>query len=244
MSEDFLKAIKKAKTCRDYHTESLTDKRSHDDKPKEKQELNIKPILEAISSAPSEYGLKPYSIHVINRKKNPEMIARMAEGCWKNISKCSDLLVFVVKTDSRFAVDQFIEMRALDKYNPDYAELIRSRFYSMSHAEYDQWASNQAYIALGYALAAVATMNDRDEVTSNVACCPMTHFEPSKAYSLMESLPEGSPPNQNQSKYRPMLLLPIGYSGQANKAEKSCSSSPEKGAADPLPSPVDLIVHY
>ena len=101
----------------------------------------------------------------------PELIQQLPGVCYgqAHVGQASAVLVFVAKKDCVAAGDKFIALRQLKQYAPPYAEMIEG-FMSGIKASggSKEWCKRQAYIALGFGLAAAAE--------HKVASCPMEGF--------------------------------------------------------------------
>ena len=158
---------------------------------------NLSKILEAIRKTPTGFGVMPFRVLVIS---NDELRAKLKVASWNQnqIDTSSELLVFVANTDLKKMSDEFFE--ELSGGNAEkraalkgYEDSVNNFFGNISASEHLRLASEQAYIGLGFGLAAAAEL----EIDS----CPMSGFDP-KAYQEMLGLPENEVP---------VALLPIGY---------------------------------
>jgi len=154
-------------------------------------------ILEAIRKAPTSYGLQPFQVRIIADKKQQEQLTSLAYG-QPQVSTASHLLVFSARTDISSRIDRYIE--ALAGGNDEVLEGLAG-FRGMMHQSLDgltgdaivAWSAKQAYIALGFAMAACAEL----EIDS----CPMEGFDAAGFQKALE-IPEH---------LRPVVLLPIGF---------------------------------
>ena len=158
---------------------------------------NLAKILEAIRKTPTGYGVMPFRVLVIS---NDELRAKLKAASWNQnqIDTSSELLVFVANTDLQKMADEFfVELSGGDATKREalagYEGSARDFLANIPASEHLRLASEQAYIGLGFGLAAAAEL----EIDS----CPMSGFDP-KAYQEMLGLPE------NQV---PVALLSIGY---------------------------------
>ena len=65
------------------------------------------------------------------------------------MSECSSLLIFTARNDPIESVERFISERKLDVTAAGYANYIRNSYNKMDNSTFLQFATNQAYIALG-----------------------------------------------------------------------------------------------
>ena len=142
-------------------------------------------VLEAIRAAPSSFGLQPYRVV---RVRSAELLARLQPACYgqPQVGECAELLVFCARTD--------VEARAEEYLRATGAESIRGMLMGFLAGQPDKvaWAARQAYIALGFGLAAAAE--------AKIASCPMEGFVPAQVADLLE-LP---------STLQPVALLALG----------------------------------
>lgn len=123
---------------------------------------NLAKILEAIRFSPSSYGIQPYKILVI---ENKEIQAKLQEFSYNQpqISSASHLLVFVARADLYAVSDEFFT--ELSGNNPEMREKLAGYENSVKggiEQKYSQnslaYASEQAHIALGFAMSALAEL--------------------------------------------------------------------------------------
>lgn len=124
--------------------------------------VNIKPIRDAIINAPSSYGMQPYHIYEIQDKKLKE---KLRPVCYNQaqISECHTLFVFCVYKDLESRMNEFIKLTHGEEKKPS----ILGYLYSLPTTI--GWAKQQAYLALGFGLAAAAELK--------IASCPMEGFK-------------------------------------------------------------------
>ena len=161
-------------------------------------DADLDQILEAIRLAPASVGLQSYHVYVVS---NQELKDKIQAVSWNQaqIGTSSHLLVFVARTDLLDAKEELFtglsggdtHIRAqLGGYEGMVNGLITGLEASNSGLA---WSAKQAYIALGFGLAAAAELN--------VDSCAMEGFD---AGSVGEIL--GLPSSQT-----PVVMLPIGY---------------------------------
>jgi nitroreductase len=154
-------------------------------------------ILEAIRKAPTSFGLQPFQVRIIANKEKQEKLAAASYG-QSQIPTASHVLVFCARTDISSRIDTYIAALAGGDAEKT-ADL--EGFGKMMHQSLDglagesavAWSAKQAYLALGFAMAACAEL----EIDS----CPMEGFDAAAWHAALE-LPES---------LRPVVLLPIGF---------------------------------
>ncbi len=167
--------------------------------PKEKLER----ILEAISLAPTSFGLQPYSIIVIENKEMLEKIKPIAMG-QPQITEASALLVFAVwDTLTLEKIQDYIALIAKErKVSVDSLKQFQDVMAAqLQNSDSDNfiWNSKQAYIALGFALVAAAV----EEIDST----PMEGFDKNGLDDLL---------NLKEKGLRSSVIMTLGYRDAAN----------------------------
>jgi nitroreductase/dihydropteridine reductase len=125
---------------------------------------DITPILSAACEAPTCFGLQPFKVIVV---ENVEAKARLAPVCYNQpqITECTHLLVFCARNDLEVRLEEYV---AAIGASPETKAMIENMLTHLSHPVH--WAKHQAYLALGFALAAAAE--------KKIASCPMEGFDP------------------------------------------------------------------
>ncbi len=162
-------------------------------------EAKVEAILEAIELTPTSSGLQPYEVLVVT---DPKLRAEIKDVAWgqEQIVDGSHVLAFAVwdnYTEAR--VDEVVEQMAAERGGRTaamdaYYSNLKNSYLPRDAEENYEHAARQAYIALGFALAAAAM----EEVDST----PMEGFDP-KAVDEILGLKERG--------LRSVLLLPLGY---------------------------------
>jgi nitroreductase/dihydropteridine reductase len=129
---------------------------------------DIEPILKAIHLAPTCFGIQPFSVKVVSK---PEHLAALPAMCYgqAQVGQATAVLVFVAKKDAVAEGARFVELKKLPEYAPAYAGMITGFMSGVAAAgKAGSWCERQAYLALGFALAAAAE--------HRIASCPMEGF--------------------------------------------------------------------
>ncbi len=154
-------------------------------------------IFDSIRLAPTSFGLQPFKIL---RVKKAEIKQKIFSAGWKQqqFITAAEVLVFCTRGDVVDRIHQFMELSA--NGNPElreklrgYERVIRGFCEKMTPDELHAWAARQAYIALGFAMAACAELQ--------IDSCPMEGFAPAeidKALQVPEHL-------------RTSVILTLGY---------------------------------
>ena len=155
-------------------------------------------IVETIRMAPSSSGTQPFELFVIT---NPEIRAEIRKVGWDQtqITEGSHLLVFAAwdnySADRIDAVTaQMTEERGELPLLNQYYENLKATYLPREAQTNHDHAARQAYIALGFAMAAAAELE--------VDCCPMEGFDAGKVDEILGLKDKG---------LRSVVLLPLGY---------------------------------
>lgn len=160
----------------------------------------VNTILEAIRLAPTSMGLQPFKILVVESQEMKDKIFDTAAQGQPQIPASSQVLVFACyRNISTEMLDTYYELIRATRPTLPLAKVTAYRqmmnfLTNMSEEDTLNWASRQAYIALGFALAAAAT--------ERVDSVPIEGFSTSKLDALLE-LPE-----QNLGA---VCMMAIGY---------------------------------
>ena len=185
-------------------TESLTwryaTKRMTDQKISEK-DLNT--IIEAISLAPTAFGLQPFRVVVTEKQ---ELLQEIFEKSCPQIvvQQCSHLLIFkAYKNISDEHRESFLQLmkekrNATDDYIETYRQKI-TRVQNSNQINTFEWAIRQAYIALGFAMVAAAELG--------IDSTPIEGFNPAALNEILHI---------DASKEETVVLLTLGYRDEAN----------------------------
>lgn len=176
------------------------------DPNKKVSEPDLTKLKEAIQLSPTSFGLQPFHVKII---ENEALKAKIKPHAWDQaqISDCSHLLVFCVRNDVVDRIDQYFEIatggdQTIREKMAGYEQLMRGALEPRTHADLENWAIRQVYIAHGFALAACAEL----EIDS----CPIEGFVPAEADKILE-FPEH---------IKSVVLMPIGYRAEDPKHEK------------------------
>ena len=132
--------------------------------------VDTKLIDQAIINAPSSYGMQPYHVFKITNKKLKE---KLSPACYDQaqVKECYALYVFCAYTNLEKRMDQYIKLTKGESKR----ESIKT--YLSNLPTKVGWAKQQAYIALGYGLAAATELK--------IASCPMEGFMPDKVAKVL-----------------------------------------------------------
>lgn len=160
--------------------------------------VDTEPVLRAMINAPTSFGMQPYKIIAIKDVATKEKLKPMSYE-QAQVTECDTLFVVCARTD--------VEERANELIAATGAESMRGMISTFLSYLPDKaaWAARQAYIALGFGLAAAAELN--------LAACPMEGF---------------GGPRVAQALGLPHTVVPLAYLAVGSHAS-------DKQAAEPFP---------
>jgi len=137
-------------------------------------ESHVQQLLAATRLSASSYGMQPYRLLVVRSPDIRRDLLAHSMGQEK-VAHCSHLIVFAAQTNiGDETVDQYINQASAVRGVP-IAELrgmsdhYKAALTAMTPQQRQEWAHQQAYIALGNFLTCAALMG--------IDSCPMTGFE-------------------------------------------------------------------
>ena len=156
-------------------------------------------IKEAFSLTASSYGLQPVKMLVIKDKElQKELVSHSYNQ--EQVAQASHVLVFCVENivDEAYIRAHFENEKNIrgteDAVLDSFRSYLIESFSSKKAVDIKEWASKQAYIALGNLLTVCATQQ--------IDSCPMEGFLPKKYDELLHLKKKG---------LSSVLVLPIGY---------------------------------
>ena len=136
-------------------------------------DVDVTPIVEAMVNAPSSFGLQPYKIIAVTNKELKEKLKPVSYN-QSQVAECHTLFVLCARTDVEKRAEEYLE--ATDGVKRGMKDML------MGFVGYlpdkTAWAAKQAYIALGFGLAAAAE--------HKIASCPMEGFNGTEVAKILE----------------------------------------------------------
>ena len=133
-------------------------------------EVDTSKIVKAMTNAPSSFGIQPYKIIAVTNKDLRAQI-RQAAYDQAQVTECHTLFVICARKNVKERAEQYIQESG--------ATMVRDML--MGFLDYlndpTEWAKRQAYIALGFGLAACAEQR--------IASCPMEGFNGSLVSAIL-----------------------------------------------------------
>jgi nitroreductase len=164
----------------------------------------FKAVLNAIRMAPTSLGLQPFHVTIV---KSAEIKAQLAANGWNQpqFTTADYVLVFSARTDvlergNRFTTDMLAKGAPADKMEA-FSNMVKGLDAGFtSNDARIAWSKYQAYIALGFGLAAAAELG--------IDSCPMEGFD-RNAFKKILGLPEN---------HYPAAVLALGNHAAADVA--------------------------
>ncbi len=169
------------------------------DVSKKISQKDLEDLLTAGNLTPTSGGLQPFKIVVVSNDKLKEQLVAASYN-QAQVAEASHLLVFAVEQDiDEGLVDRYIDraaqVRGKDKESLiGYSQSMKQYISSMDTSSRFNWAKSQAYIGLGFVMAAAAEMR--------IDSCPMEGIVPDKYQEILGLAAQN---------LLPVLALPIGY---------------------------------
>ena len=164
---------------------------------------DLNKIIAATNLSASSIGMQTYRLFVIN---NPALQKELGEGSFNSqIAEASHLLVFAAfDSIDQENIDNYIELIAKERETPvaqlaDFKNTISRNLLARTDEENFIWSTKQAYIALGTALIAAATLK--------IDSTPMEGFDAEKFDKIL---------GLKEKKLRSVVLLAVGYRDEEN----------------------------
>lgn len=175
---------------------------------------NLQKILDAIRFAPTSFGIQPYRAVVIS---NQEIKDKLQVASWNQpqIGTASEVIVFVARTDLAAVSDEFFTELSggnteIRENLAGYENMVKGGITGKTAAESLKYASEQAHIGLGFALAAAAELQ--------IDSCALGGFDPAQ-YAEILGLPENEVP---------CVVFPIGYRDASENPRPKFRKSEDK----------------
>ena len=172
-------------------------KKFNPDKVLEPSKLNV--LKEAFNLTATSYGLQPIRLVIVQNKSIQE---QLMEASWnqKQVRDASHILILCTEQniDSHFIRNYFNRVKEIRKTPEDiltpFENFLIEDFEKKSADQIQNWATQQAYLALGNLLTVCAA--------EGIDSCPMEGFKP-ETYSQILGL--------QKHQLNPVLVLPVGY---------------------------------
>lgn len=137
-------------------------------------EEQFQKILHAIHMAPTSFGLQPFHVFIVRDEDVKQKISQAAFG-QPQPKDAPVTLVFCADSDVSAKINTYIETAsggdaAIKESMSSLRDMVNQGIGSASEEQRFAWAAKQAYIALGFGMAACAELG--------IDSCPMEGFNP------------------------------------------------------------------
>ena len=157
-------------------------------------------VLRSMVNAPSSFGLQPYKIVVVQNKEVKEKLSAVSYN-QPQVTECHTLFVLCARSDIEERAEEYLKMTGAEGMREMLMAFIT---YSFKHIpDRIAWSSKQAYIALGFGLAAAAE--------EKIASCPMEGFKSGEVAKILD-LPD--------------TLVPVVYLAVGEKTKNDGTNTP------------------
>ena len=148
-------------------------------------DVDTSKVLKAMVNAPSSFGVQPYKILAVTNK---EIRDQLRPVCYNQpqVTECHTLFVLCARTNVKERAEEFLQVTGAESMR----DMLMGFVNSMPNSS--EWAKRQAYIALGFGLAACAEQK--------IASCPMEGFDPAAISKILNL----------DSTLLPCVLLAVG----------------------------------
>ncbi len=159
----------------------------------------IKILLKAFNLTATSYGLQPLKLVVVENKKIQETLFKHAYF-QQQIKDASHVLVICIQTQfTNKDIDAYFDLEKVTRGTSEeilekYRKQLKENFDNKSALEIQQFATNQAYIALGNLMTVCAV--------ENIDACPMEGFDTFKFDDIL---------GLQKHHLHSVLALPVGY---------------------------------
>ena len=169
------------------------------DSEKKLSDEKLAVLTEAFNLTATSYGLQPLRLVIVSDKELQQKLTEAAMN-QTQVLEASHVLIFCVEQEVKAPyVDDYFENVQKTRNTPEpilkpFREMLKDKFENQSEVQTQQWAVNQAYLALGNLLTVCAL--------EKIDACPMEGFEPRKFEELLGLTEMG---------LNATLVLPVGY---------------------------------
>ncbi len=168
------------------------------DSTKKISEENLQKIREAIRMAPTSLGVQMFSVIEIS---DTEVRGKLKEASYgqAQVTDADRIFIFCARNDGEARIEKMFEVMSggneeIRKNNlKGYEDMVRSSVLRMDPKDLLNWSAKQAYITLGFGLAACAELK--------IDSCPMEGFDGMKVKEVLGLGDE----------FLPIAYLSVGY---------------------------------
>lgn len=177
------------------------------DATKKVSDDNIELLKEAISLAPTSYGLQAYKVLIVT---NQELKDKMSEAAWgqSQVKDASHVFVFAgYNAVTNDHIDEYINLKAdvsgiESEQLKGYGDFMKNTIGFMPAEAQPTWNSKQTYIALGNLMLGAAELK--------IDTCPMEGFAADKIDEIL---------GLSEMGLHASLLCPVGYRHEEDQSQ-------------------------
>lgn len=156
-------------------------------------------IKEAFNLTATSYGLQPIKLVVIKNKNIQKELVSFSMN-QEQVAQASHVLVFCIENQiSEAFISKYFDLVKQVRDTPDhilqpFEDFLKEDFRAKTINEVQNWATKQAYLAMGNLLTVCAI--------ERIDACPMEGFQPSEYDRILKL---------NEKGLKSVLVMPIGY---------------------------------
>jgi nitroreductase len=156
-------------------------------------------LTEAFNLTATSFGLQPLKLVIV---KDKVLQARLVQYSMnqQQVAQASHILIFCIDTniDKSYIEGYFNRIKAIrntsDEILDPFREYLIDDFEKQTQADIEDWATKQAYLAMGNLLTVCAV--------EGIDSCPMEGFDPAKYDEIFGLREQG---------LKSVLVMPVGY---------------------------------
>ena len=159
----------------------------------------IKKLSQAFNLTATSFGLQPLKLIIANNKQLQQELVKHSMN-QEQVAQASHILIFCIETDidTSYVEAYFKRIKSIrntpDEILKPFKDYLIEDFEKQTQKEIEDWATKQAYLAMGNLLTVCAI----EEIDS----CPMEGFDPEQYDEIF---------NLKEKGLKSVLVMPIGY---------------------------------
>mgnify|MGYP001814320076 CR=1 FL=1 len=159
----------------------------------------IKKLSQAFNLTATSFGLQPLKLIIANNKQLQQELVKHSMN-QEQVAQASHILIFCIETDidTSYVEAYFKRIKSIrntpDEILKPFKDYLIEDFEKQTQKEIEDWATKQAYLAMGNLLTVCAI----EEIDS----CPMEGFDPEQYDEIF---------NLKEIGLKSVLVMPIGY---------------------------------
>jgi nitroreductase len=159
----------------------------------------IERISQAFNLTATSFGLQPLKLIIANNKQLQQELVKHSMN-QEQVAQASHILIFCIETDidTSYVEAYFKRIKSIrntpDEILKPFKDYLIEDFEKQTQKEIEDWATKQAYLAMGNLLTVCAI----EEIDS----CPMEGFDPEQYDEIF---------NLKEKGLKSVLVMPIGY---------------------------------